>query len=52
MKYEAEIWHLKVTYDADFDYDIKIFNQLAKLMEFDDVIIFEDNENMKLRISW
>ena len=24
MKYEPEIWYLKVIYDDDFDYDIKI----------------------------
>ena len=30
MKYKAEIWYLEVLYDADFDYSIKNFNQLAK----------------------
>ena len=39
MKYDPEIWYSEVMYDDDFDYDIKIFNQLAKLIEFDDVII-------------
>ena len=24
MKYEAEIWYLKVIYDADFNYGIEI----------------------------
>ena len=41
MKYEAEIWCLEVIYDDDFDYDIKNFNQLAKLIEFVDVIILK-----------
>ena len=40
LKYDSEIWYLEVTYDADFVCYWN-FDQLSKLIEFDDVTILK-----------
>ena len=41
MKRKDEICYQEVIYYADFDNSIKSFNQLANLVELDDVIILK-----------
>ena len=51
MKYEAEICHDEVAYDANFNYGIQIgnnFENQSKLI----TSLFEDIENIKLLVSW
>ena len=51
IKYVAQIWYLEVIRNTDFDYWIEIESN-DTLIQFDDVIIFKGNENLKLPIPW
>ena len=52
IKYYAEMWYTEIINYAHFDYGKKFKNRTDKIEQIQLHRHFEDNENMKLPISW